>query len=108
MRRGLFSPASELPVMTVRIKGISAPRISRVLLAIQRVTLIAGLCLLLWPCFVMAESRWVQYVGAWQLAVATRERPETIVPAKPGATASRTPLQRGRVLGQFEVPRLTL
>ena len=72
MRRGFFSPASELPVMTVRIKGISARRISWVLRAIQRVTLIAGLGLLLWPCFVMAESRWVQYVGAWQLAVAAQ------------------------------------
>jgi sortase A len=94
--------------MTVRIKGIPARRISLMLRAFYRVTFIAGLCLVLWPCFVMAESRWVQYVGAWQLAAAARDQQETIVPPKPSGSASRSPLQRGRVLGQFEVPRLKL
>src|SRR3954454_6005463 len=94
--------------MTARIKGIPARRISLMLRAFQQVTLIAGLCLVLWPCYVMAESRWVQYVGAMQLAAATREQRETIVPPKPSGSSSRTSLQRGRVLGQFEVPRLKL
>jgi len=94
--------------MTVRIKGIPARRISLMLRAFQQVTLMAGLCLVLWPCYVMAESRWVQYVGAMQLAAATREQRETIVPPKPSGSSSRTSLQRGRVLGQFEVPRLKL
>ena len=94
--------------MTVRIKGIPARRIALVLRVIQRVTLLAGLCLLAWPSFVIAESRWVQWVGAWQLAAATRERQETIVPPKPGASAPRSRIQRGKVLGQFEVPRLKL
>jgi len=83
-------------------------RISLVLRVIQRVTLAAGLSLLLWPSFVMAESLWVQWVGGWQLKVASRELPETIVAPKVGASPSRSSVRRGSVLGQFEVPRLNL
>src|SRR3954471_7394607 len=83
-------------------------RISLVLRVIQRVTLAAGLSLLLWPSFVMAESLWVQWVGGWQLKVASRELPETIVAPKVGASPSRSSVRRGSVLGQFEVPRLGL
>ena len=94
--------------MMVRIKGIPARRISLMLRAFQQLTLMAGLCLGLWPCYVMAESRWVQYVGAMQVAAARRDQQETIVPPKPSGSGSRTPVQRGKVLGQFEVPRLKL
>ena len=83
-------------------------RIFLLLQVVQRVTLIVGLSLLLWPSFVVAESLWVQWAGAWQLSAANRDRPETIVTAKLGASPSRFPVRRGGVIGQFEVPRLKL
>src|SRR3954469_12172425 len=86
-------------------------RVRRIYLAlqvIQRVTLVGGVSLLLWPSCVMAESLWAQWSGGWQLRVANRDRPETIVPAKAGGSAAGSPVRRGSVLGQFEVPRLKL
>src|SRR3954462_9467322 len=108
MRRGPFSPASGLPPLGSGLQGMPVRRISLVLQVIQRVTLVAGLCLLLWPPFVMAESLWAQWAGGWQLAVAKRDRPETIVAAKPGASPSSSRVRPGSVLGQFDVPRLKL
>jgi len=88
------------------MKAMPVRRISLGLRVFQRVTLVAGLCLLSWPCFVLAESQWVQWSGAWQVSAAIGTRQETIVASKGGARSSRFP--RGSVLGRFEVPRLKL
>jgi len=77
-----------------------------VLKIVQRALLIVGLCLLLWPLIVSAESLWLQWAGARQLALAASDRQETIVTRKSGTALPR--LAIGSVLGRFEVPRLQL
>src|SRR3954453_9123699 len=107
MRRGLLLPASET-CMAVRMKSMPVRGIALALKVTQRVTLVAGLCLMSWPCFVLAESRWVQWSGAWQLNAAIANRPETIVAAKAGTSPRISRIARGGVVGRFDVPRLKL
>jgi sortase A len=95
-----------LSAMTVRIRGVPMRRLTLLLRVIQQVTLFAGVCLLLWPLFVSAESLWAQWSGERELALAKSHQPETIVVRKSGTPRSRLP--RGSVVGRFEVPRLKL
>ena len=78
--------------MAGRTNTISIRRISRVLQLVLPAMLIVALCLLAWPAIVSA------YV----------DPQETIVLPKKGGATSRAALQRGKVIGQFAVPRLKL
>jgi sortase A len=94
--------------MTAGMRGNPVRRVRLVLRLIQWVTLTAGLCLLLWPLFVPAESLWARSAGEQTPALEKTSRQETIVPRKHGVSPSRSRLRRGSVLGRFEVPRLKL
>lgn len=62
--------------------------------------------MLAWPLAVTAQSAWVQWSGANELALARVQ--ETIVPPTPGAPQVRPKFSRGAVVGRFEIPRLGL
>src|SRR4051812_27759512 len=100
--------------MTPRTRSSSVRRFAPILRIIHRVMLIAGLCLSSWPVFVSAESLWAQWSAerelaamAAKVAIPKADRPEAIIPGKPGELRPVT-RPRGSVLGRFEVPRLQL
>jgi sortase A len=95
-------------VMTVRIRGTPVRRFARILGVVQRVTLISGLCLLIWPLFVSVESLRAQWAADRELALAMVTPRETITPARRAVVRSPGAPRRGAALARFEVPRLKL
>lgn len=93
--------------MKIRLRSNALASVPRLLVAIHRVTLFAGGCLLAWPIFVTFDSAYAQWAGERQLARAERAPQEMIVAQKPDAP--RVAAQpRGTLLGKFEIPRLKL
>jgi sortase A len=106
--------------MSVRGRGTRSAVVPRLFRALERVSLVGGICLLAWPVFVVADSAYVQWSGKRQLeraaqgAAFAQSRPaapdkpsETIVIRKPGS-APATTVPSGSVLGSIDVPRLGL
>jgi sortase A len=94
--------------------------VPNLLRALERLSLVGGICLLAWPVFVVADSAYVQWSGKRQLERAAQgaafaqsrqaapQKPtETIVVRKPGSVPATT-LPPGSVLGSIGVPRLGL
>jgi sortase A len=89
--------------------------------ALERFSLVGGICLLSWPVFVVAESAYVQWSGKRQLERAAQgaafarskqaapQKPtETIVVRRPGSAPAAATVPAGSVLGRIDVPRLGL
>jgi len=106
--------------MAVSGHGTRSAVVPRLLRALERSSLVGGICLLAWPVFVVADSAYVQWSGTRQLeraaqvaAVARSGRAapdtqrETIVVRKPGSEPATT-VPPGSVLGRIDVPRLGL
>ena len=106
--------------MVVRGRGTRRAVAPTLLRALERLSLVGGVCLLAWPVFVVADSAYVQWSGKRQLAraaqvaasaqsrqAAPEKQKETIVVRKPGS-APATTVPPGSVLGRIDVPRLGL
>src|SRR3954452_3625402 len=106
--------------MAVRHRGTRSAAALKLLRALERLSLVGGICLLAWPVFVVADSAYVQWSGKRQLEraaqvaafaqsrQATAQKPtETIVVRKPGSVPATT-VPPGSVLGSIDVPRLGL
>ncbi|MBI4889692.1 MAG: class D sortase [Acidobacteria bacterium] len=93
--------------MKLRLQGVVAQRLPRVLSAAHRVSLISATALLAWPLFVTADSAYAQWAGQRQLAAAQPAPGETIVSPQ-SRPASRPSAPAGSLLGEIDVPRLKL
>jgi sortase A len=84
------------------------PKLVRILVALRRVTLLAGASLLAWLTFVVLDSQFAQWSGGNQYLAAEQTAKETIVEPNPRLPPGKTRHRKGAVLGRFEVPRLHL
>lgn len=93
--------------MTIRIRGKVARQVSTIFVVAHKVALLAGVALLSWPAFILADSAYAQWSGERQLAMAVRTK-EAVVTRNPNPQRSKPEKSRGTPLGQVEIPRLNL